>query len=169
MWSRIVLISLSLFALSTARAQFLSQLQPAAPPEGYVTDSDSLRLLKGWTQASDGTWHSARDLCVMGEDRSSKDYAPLTTLEDARTAALTVRKNLEKQKLTGVQLEIVPRPDQFALLAHYDYLAQGRPHRARQLYLSNEGKLKTLTGSSELPQDDACVFEMERFLKLEGY
>jgi len=169
MWSRIVLISLSLLSISTAQAQFLSQLKPVPPPEGFVTESQSLKLLENWTQASDGTWHSARDLCVMGEDRSSKDYAPLITLEDARTAALGVQKNLEKQKLSQVQLEIVPRPDQFALLAHFDYVAQGRPHRARQLYLSDEGKLKTLTGSSELPQDDACVFEMERFLKLEGY
>ncbi len=169
MWSRILLLSLSLLSLSTAQAQFLSQLQPVPPPEGFVTDRESLRLLEGWTQASDGTWHSARDLCVMGEDRSSKDYAPLTTLEDAQKAALGVQKNLEKQKLTGVQLEIVPRPDQFTLLAHFDYVAQGRPHRARQLYLSDGGKLRTLTGSSELPQDDACVFEMERFLKLEGY
>lgn len=169
MWSRIVLISLSLFTLSTARAQFLSQLQPAAPPEGYVTDSDSLRLLGGWTQAKDGNWRSRGDLCVMGQDRSSVDYAPLTTLEDAQKAALNVQKNLEKQNVSQVQLEIVPRPDQFALLAHFDYVAQGRPHRARQLYLSSEGKLKTLTGSSELPQDDTCVFEMERFLKLEGY
>jgi|GEM_PF-2391682 len=169
MWSRIVLISLSLFTLSTARAQFLSQLQPVPPPEGFVTDSDSLRLLEGWTQAKDGNWHSSKDLCVMGQDRSSVDYAPLITLEEAQKAALNVQKNLEKQKLTGVQLEIVPRPDQFALFVHFDYQAQGRPHRARQLYLSNEGKLKTLTGSSELPQDDACVFEMERFLKLEGF
>jgi len=169
MWSRILLLSLSLFTLSTAQAQFLSQLKPVPPPEGFVTDQQSLSLLENWIQASDGTWHSARDLCVMGQDRSSKDYAPLTTLEDAHKAALGVQKNLEKQELTDVQLEIVPRPDQFALFVHFDYVAQGRPHRARQLYLSDGGKLKTLTGSSELPQDDACVFEMERFLKLKGY
>ncbi len=169
MWSRLLLTSLSLLALSSARAQFLSQLPPVSPPEGFVTESDSLVQLEGWNKAQDGTWHSRADLCVMGQDRSSKDYAPLITLEDAKRAAMGVQKNLEKQNLTHVQLEIVPRPDQFALFAHFDYQAEDRPHRARQLYLSDGGKLKTLTGSSELPQDDACVFEMERFLKLKGY
>jgi hypothetical protein len=169
MWSRLFLVTAALTALSTVSAQFSTQLERTAPSEGFVTESQSLNLLEGWIEANDGTFHSPLDLCILKEDRSSKAFAALLTLEDALKAAQNIQRNLEAQKLGGVQLEVIPRPDQFALLVRYDYQAEGRPHRARQLYLSQDGKLKTLTGSSEVPQPDSCVLEMERFLKLKGY
>ena len=169
MWFRITLVTVALTALSPVSAQFVSQLERVPPPEGFVIESQSLSLLEGWIEANDGTFHSSLDLCVIKENRSSKVFKPLLTLEQAQKVALDVQKNLEAQKLSYVQLEISPRPDQFALLVRFDYQAENRPHRARQLYLSQEGKLKTLTGSSEVQQNNSCVLEMERFLKLKGF
>ena len=109
-------------------------------------------------------------LNAQGQGVSSKlHHFRWQTLEDALKAAQNIQKNLEAQKLRGVHVNVIPRPDQFALLVRFDYQAEGRPHRAHQLYLSQDGKLKTLTGSSEVSQPDSCVLEMERFLKLKGY
>jgi hypothetical protein len=123
-----------------------------------------------WLEATDGTWHSSSDLCLIKEFRSSQKFRPLLEWDSAYAVSLLIDRNLEGQKLQNVSAELLPRPEQYGVLAKYQYLAEGKSYQAHQLYLADEkGKLHTYTGSSAESEADACVGQMLKFLKFAAF
>ena len=139
---------------------------------GFLTLEPSMQplLRYNWLEATDGTWHSDSDLCLIKEFHSSQKFAPQLEWDSAYAVSLLIDRNLESQKLQNVSAEPLPRPEQWGILAKYQYLAEGQHYQAHQLYLSDENaKLHTYTGSSAEGESDVCVEQMLRFLKFAAF
>lgn len=139
---------------------------------GFLTSQLSMQplLRYNWLEATDGTWHSDSDLCLIKEFHSSQKFAPQLEWNGAYTVSLLIDHNLEGQRLQNVSAEPLPRPEQWGILAKYQYLAEGEHYQAYQLYLSDQnGQLHTYTGSSAKGETDVCVGQMLKFLKFAAF
>jgi hypothetical protein len=149
-----------------------ARVAPSTFETGFLTSESSMQMLERyrWLEATDGTWHSESDLCLIKEFHSSQKFTPQLEWDTAYAVALLINRNLVNQKLQNVSTETLPRPEQWGILAQYQYLAEGSRFQAYQLYLADEnGKLHTYTGSSAESETDPCVDQMVRFLKFAAF
>ncbi|KEF34452.1 hypothetical protein RDMS_07335 [Deinococcus sp. RL] len=124
--------------------------------------------LKGWTPVGGnaGVWADASGACLIREERHGQALPAFATQAAARTFAVRLQRTLSGQKAVS---EVVTQPAQrgetWAVLAAYALEANGVTYRISQLYLSDAGLLRTVTGSSAQHEASPCVNEMREFLR----
>ena len=128
--------------------------------------------LTGWTatDSSGATWTDAAGACLMREEKLTQPYPSFTTAEAARAFALRVQAALLKQsengqKLQSVVTQPVDRAGRWTVMTAYLFTQQQVQYHATQIYLSDSGKLRTVTGSSASGEASACVNQMREFLR----
>ncbi|MFC4453056.1 hypothetical protein [Deinococcus sonorensis] len=123
--------------------------------------------MSGWsasTPAQD-TWNSDNGACVLQEMRLSQAFTSFQDAEAARKFALRIQQALMAQKLDAVVTQPVDRAGRWTVLAAYLFTKDGVQYRATQLYLSDAGKLRTVTGSTANGEASDCVAQMHDFLR----
>ena len=128
--------------------------------------------LTGWkaTDPSQNTWADAAGACLLREENLTQSYPTFDTAEAARTFALRVQTALQGQteggqKLQSVVTQPVDRAGKWTVMAAYVFTDKDVQYRATQLYLSDAGKLRTVTGSSADGEASGCVSQMREFLR----
>ncbi len=122
--------------------------------------------LTGWTPVNGDAnyWTDASGACLMREERSGQAFPTFTNAEDARAFALKLQGSLGRS-VRAVVTQPVDRAGAWGVLAAYDYQQAGQTYRISQLYLSDRGVLRTVTGSAALKDAGACVNEMRDFIR----
>ena len=128
--------------------------------------------LTGWTSTDDtrATWADAAGVCLLREEKLTQPYPGFSTADAARSFALRVQTALlgqseNGQKLQSVVTQPVDRAGRWTVLAAYVFTQQQVQYHATQIYLSDGGKLRTVTGSSANGEASACVNQMREFLR----
>ncbi len=128
--------------------------------------------MTGWTatDSSGATWADSAGACLLHEEKLPQPYPTFGTADAARTFALKVQNALMGQteggqKLSTVVTQPVDRAGKWTVMAAYLFTQQNVQYRATQLYLSDGGKLRTVTGSSANGEASTCVGQMREFLR----
>jgi hypothetical protein len=123
--------------------------------------------LAGWTpvEGNADLWTDEAGACLLREDRSGQALPTLGTQAAARAFALRLQKSLGGSGVREIVTQPVERAGTWAVLAAYTHEEGGVAYRISQLYLSDAGKLRTLTGSSAQYEASACVNAMRDFLR----
>ena len=141
----------------------------AHPPESapVLTPSVLIVPLAGWTpvEGNANLWTDEAGACLLREDRSGQALPTLGTQEAARTFALRLQKSLGRSGVREIVTQPVERAGTWAVLAAYTHEEGGVAYRISQLYLSDAGLLRTVTGSSAQYEARACVNAMRDFLR----
>ncbi|GEM48092.1 hypothetical protein DC3_37270 [Deinococcus cellulosilyticus NBRC 106333 = KACC 11606] len=125
--------------------------------------------LEGWTSITPTVWVSTGSACLLRETQHTKPFEPLATRLDADAFGRKLKAALEEQKMKEVTTEATSRLNQWAVMATYTMNSEGRGYFVTQVYLSENGKLRTITGSSRITSDDTCTFKMREFLRYGAY
>ncbi|NTX99767.1 hypothetical protein [Deinococcus sp. JMULE3] len=122
--------------------------------------------LTGWTPVNGDAnyWTDPSGACLMREERSGQAFPTFTSAEDARTFALKLQSSLGRS-MRSVVTQPVDRAGAWGVLAAYDYQQAGVTYRISQLYLSDRGVLRTVTGSAAAKDAGACANEMRDFIR----
>ncbi|WP_425145441.1 hypothetical protein [Deinococcus sp.] len=127
--------------------------------------------LAGWTTTDAGagaggsTWTDSAQACVLREDRLSQPFPSLPDAGAAGRLAVKMQKALLAQHFGEVVTQPVARGAGWAVLAAYTFAQDGVQYRAVQLFLSDAGKLRTVTGSYADGEASPCVNELHDFLR----
>jgi hypothetical protein len=128
--------------------------------------------LSGWAATDDSqkTWADANGACLLSEQQLTQPYAGFDSAEAARAFALKVQSTLAGQseggqKLTSVVTQPVDRAGAWTIMATYLFVQQDVSYRATQLFLSDGGKLRTVTGSNTDGEASTCVSQMQEYLR----
>lgn len=125
--------------------------------------------LEGWTSITPTLWTSAGSACVLRETQHTKPFVPLASRVEADAFGKKLKAALEQQKMKEVNTESNSRLNQWAVMATYTMISEGRGYYVTQVYLSENGKLRTITGSSRVTSNDTCAFKMREFLRYGAY
>lgn len=125
--------------------------------------------LEGWTSITPTVWVSKGSACLLRETQHTKPFEVLSTRLDADAFGRKLKSALEEQKMKEVATESTSRLNQWAVMATYIMNSEGRGYHVTQVYLSENGKLRTITGSSRVTSDDTCAFKMREFLRYGAY
>ncbi|MFC3835491.1 MULTISPECIES: hypothetical protein [Deinococcus] len=122
--------------------------------------------MPGWVPVNGDAniWTDSTGKCVMREERYGQAFPTFRSPEDARTFALKLQTSLDA-RVDAVVTQPVDRAGNWGVLAAYDYVQAGATYRVSQLYLSDRGILRTITGSSATTGADACVNAMRDFIR----
>ena len=128
--------------------------------------------LNGWTatDSSGTTWADSAGACLLREEQLTQPYPTFDTADAARAFALKVQSALLAQseggqKLQSVVTQPVDRAGKWTVMAAYLFTQQQVQYRATQIYLSDGGRLRTVTGSSADKEASVCVSQMREFLR----
>lgn len=120
----------------------------------------------GWAPSVDpAVWLNAGGQCALREEQHDQAFAPLTDQAAASALAARLQGSLVAQKFTEVSVQPVQRGGAYGLLASYLYTAAGTSYRVTQLYLSDAGKLRTLTGSVAASEQNKCAADIQNYLR----
>lgn len=120
----------------------------------------------GWAPSSDpAVWQSAGGQCVLREQLHDQAFAPLPDQAAANTLAARLQQSLLAQKFSEVSVQTVQRGGAYGLLASYLLSSAGGSYRVTQLYLSDAGKLRTLTGSVAEGEQNKCAADIQNYLR----
>ncbi|PNY82816.1 hypothetical protein CVO96_02285 [Deinococcus koreensis] len=122
--------------------------------------------MTGWVPVNGDAnfWTDASGACLMREERHGQAFPLFGTPDEARAFALKLQTTLDK-RMTAVVTQPVDRAGAWGVLAAYDYTQGGATYRVSQLYLSDSGILRTITGSSALSESGECVNSMRDFIR----
>ncbi|GGR50107.1 hypothetical protein GCM10008959_09050 [Deinococcus seoulensis] len=122
--------------------------------------------ITGWTPLNGDAnfWADPSGQCVMREERHGQAFPQFTTPDDARSFAVKLQSSLGRS-VSNVVTQPVDRAGNWGVLAAYDYQQAGVKYRVSQLYLSDRGVLRTVTGSSAAQHSPACVSDMRDFIR----
>ncbi len=157
--------------LPAARLQTIKTLLAASAL--CLTPGQALTVpLTGWkaTDSTRNTWADDAGACLLHEENLTQSYPTFKTADAARTFALRVQTALQGQteggqKLQAVVTQPVDRAGKWTVMAAYLFTEKEVQYRATQLYLSDSGKLRTVTGSSADGEASSCVAQMREFLR----
>ena len=128
--------------------------------------------MTGWTatDTTGATWTDSAGACLLHEEKLPQPYPTFDTADAARTFAIKVQSALlgqteGGQKLSSVVTQPVDRAGKWTVMAAYLFTQQDVQYRATQLYLSDSGRLRTVTGSSANGEASLCVSQMREFLR----
>ncbi|AWN23791.1 hypothetical protein DKM44_11605 [Deinococcus irradiatisoli] len=119
----------------------------------------------GWVEAGPNLWRDASGACVLREQDSKQDFAPLLTQQGALSLGNKLKVALAKQGMSNIAIQPVSQTSDWSVLAAYTYTQEGVRYQIAQLYLSQGGKLHTITGSNSEGEASGCVNVMRNFLK----
>ncbi|WP_291430806.1 hypothetical protein [Deinococcus sp.] len=122
--------------------------------------------MPGWTplHGDANDWADATGQCVLREERHGQAFPQFTTHDDALLFAVKLQSSLGRS-VSNVVTQPVDRGGQWGVLAAYDYQQAGVKYRVSQLFLSDSGVLRTVTGSSAALNTAACVPAMRDFIR----
>lgn len=122
--------------------------------------------MTGWVPVNGdaNVWMDASGACLMREERHGQAFPSFGTPQAARSFALKLQASLDK-RMAAVVTQPVDRAGEWGVLAAYDYTEGGATYRVSQLYLSDSGLLRTITGSSALNESGECVNSMRDFIR----
>lgn len=128
--------------------------------------------LTGWkaTDSTRNTWADDAGACLLHEENLTQPYPTFDTADAARSFALRVQTALQAQSESGQKLQAVvtqpvDRAGKWTVMAAYLFTDKDVQYRATQLYLSDGGKLRTVTGSNADGEASNCVSQMREFLR----
>ncbi|WP_156103424.1 hypothetical protein [Deinococcus sp. YIM 77859] len=126
--------------------------------------------LQGWTPVNGNAnvWTDPAGACVLREERHGQAFPTFRTQDEARRFALRLQSSLAQSRLREVVTQPVDRAGTWAVLAAYTHEDKGVAYRISELYLSDAGLLRTVTGSSAQHEASACVNEMRTFLRYQA-
>ncbi|KQR27951.1 hypothetical protein [Deinococcus sp. Leaf326] len=126
--------------------------------------------LRGWTPiAGDASrWQGGGGECLIREMRHTQAFPALPTQQSATAVANRLRASLSKASLSEVTTQAVDRGATWAVLAGYVYAEGGARYRVSQLYLSDGGKLRTISGSSAAGTSSPCAASMREFIRYQA-
>ncbi|MBB6099044.1 hypothetical protein HNR42_002480 [Deinobacterium chartae] len=129
--------------------------------------------IPGWSASakigSTQTFTAPGGACAIRDSLSLRSFRPFSNQNDAESFAKTLQTGLLAQGFRNVVTQAVSRPDQWGVLASYTYVQKGQPYSISQVYLSQAGRLRTLTGSTRQGERDGCAPKMQEFLKFAAY
>ncbi|GBF05597.1 hypothetical protein DAERI_050106 [Deinococcus aerius] len=133
----------------------------AAPARALVVP------LTGWTPVNGNAnlWTDPQGACLVREERHDQAFPAFNTLEEARQFALRLQNALGRGGASEVTAQPVDRPGGWGILAAYTHDEGGVLYRISQLYLSDEGRLRTITASSAQYEASPCVNDMRSFVR----
>ncbi|PTA69738.1 hypothetical protein [Deinococcus arcticus] len=142
-------------------------LLPAALAALSLSSAHALIVpMPGWTPVGGDAnyWTDASGSCLMREERHGQAFPSFATPDEARTFALKLQESLGRS-VRNVVTQPVDRAGRWSVLAAYDFKEGGTSYRVSQLFLSDSGLLRTVTGSSAAEGAGACVNEMRDFIR----
>ncbi|ADV68324.1 hypothetical protein [Deinococcus maricopensis] len=120
----------------------------------------------GWTSSADGkTWLAPNEACVLQESQLTQAFPLFTNVTDAQAFAVKLQNSLSAQGMAHVTAQPIDRAGTWGVLAAYEHKSSGSEYRIMQLYLSNSGKLRTITGSTAALEASDCVGRMNDFVR----
>lgn len=119
----------------------------------------------GWVSVDASTWRDPSGACVLRQQNFNQEFAPLSSQQDALSMGNKLQKALAKQGMSKVSIQPVSQQSDWSVLAAYTYTQSGVNYQIAQLYLSQGGKLQTLSGSNTEGEASACVNVMRNFIK----
>ncbi|GMA13684.1 hypothetical protein E5F05_15660 [Deinococcus metallilatus] len=133
----------------------------AAPAQALVVP------LGGWTPVNGNAnvWTDSAGACLLREERYGQAFPALGSQEEAQAFALRLQASLGKSGVREIVTQPVERAGTWAVLAAYTHEEGGVAYRISQLFLSDAGLLRTVTGSSALHEASACVNDMRDFIR----
>ena len=136
---------------------------------GALVSGSALALtvpMADWTTEDGGsTWTDSAEACVLHEETLPQNFPALTDPAAATRLALNIQKGLLAQKLQNVVTQPLNRGGSYAVLAAYGFTQDEVQYRAVQLFLSDAGKLRTVTGSYAEGEASPCVPELHDYLR----
>lgn len=128
--------------------------------------------LKGWTPIEGDTthWHDASGQCLIKEEKHNLPFTKLTSQDLALKFSKSLRDALEqnqekKIKIKKVTTQVIKHENSWAVLAAYLEMTGQETTRVWQIYLSDNKKLKTITGSVHHIERGSCVNQMREFIR----
>jgi len=123
--------------------------------------------MTGWAPVDGDArlWADSAGACALREERHGQAFPTFGTQGEARAFALRLHRSLSKSKVGDLVTQPVERGEGWGVLAVYSQQANGVTYDLRQLYLSDAGLLRTVTGSSARHEASPCVNEMREFLR----
>lgn len=123
--------------------------------------------LTGWTPVGGdaNVWTDPGGACLLKEERHGQPFPAFESQDRALTFAKRLQTSLGRSAVREIVTQPVERAGGWAVLAAYTYEDGGVAYRISQLYLSDSGILRTVTGSSAQHEASACVNEMREFLR----
>lgn len=124
--------------------------------------------LSGWTPVNGdaNVWTDPAGACLLREERHAQAFPAFAGQPEALAFALRLQKSLGKgQQVRDIVTQPVDRAGAWTVLASYIHEVDGVSYRISQLYLSDAGRLRTVTGSSAEHEASACVNEMRDFIR----
>lgn len=127
--------------------------------------------LSGWTPVGGNAqaWVDPAGACLLREERHGQAFPVFRSAEEARAFAGRLQTTLARQgsiqKVSEIVAQPVDRAGVWSVLAAYSFEAAGVTYRVSQLYLSDKGVLRTVTGSSAQHEASECVNSMRDFLR----
>lgn len=121
--------------------------------------------MPGWVPVGgDATvWTDATGACLLREERHGQAMPQFDSPDKALTFAQKLQASLDK-RVDGVVAQPVDRAGAWGVLAAYDLKDGANTFRVAQLYLSDAGLLRTITGSSG-PGAGECTNAMRDFIR----
>ena len=159
-------------ALAQTLAQTLVQTSTQTPTQTSASPPRTLTPPAGWVAAGSGTWRDSSGACVLRVQQFSKPFAVLASQTQALTLGGKLQRALSQSGMNSVTFQPVGPPDsgltppgEWGVLAAYTYAQAGVSYQIAQLYFSQGGQLRTVTGSNSAGEASACVNTMRNFLK----
>ncbi len=123
--------------------------------------------MPGWTPVAGNAneWVDGAGACLLREEKHGQAFPAFKTQDQARAFALKLQSKLSARKVREVVTQPVDRAGAWSILASYSYEQSGITYRISQLYLSDSGILRTVTGSSAEFEGSPCVNAMREFLR----
>lgn len=133
----------------------------AAPAHALVVP------LTGWTPVAGNAseWTDPAGACLVREERHGQALPSFQTQDRALAFARRLQNSLGRSGVREIVTQPVERAGTWAVLAAYTYEDGGVAYRISQLYLSNSGLLRTVTGSSAQYEASECVNAMREFVR----
>ena len=119
----------------------------------------------GWVAAGSGLWRDSQGACVIREQSFEQAFPAMPQQQDALSIGNKLQAALSKQGMSDIVIQPVSQASDWGVLMAYTYPVNGVNYQVAQLYLSQDGKLHTLTGSSAQGEASPCVNVMRDFLK----
>ncbi|MFC5847506.1 hypothetical protein [Deinococcus petrolearius] len=126
--------------------------------------------LRGWTPiAGDASrWQGGGGECLIREMRHTQPFPAMPTQQRATAVANRLRASLGKAGMGEVTTQPVDRGAAWAVLAGYVYEEAGARYRVSQLYLSEGGRLRTVSASSAVGTVSPCAASMRDFIRYQA-
>ncbi len=124
--------------------------------------------LPGWVpvQGDASLWQDAAGACLIREDKYGQAFPLLTSKQQATATANRLRTTLSAGGLTEVVTQPVQRGSGvWNVLASYAYQEGGVTYRVSQLFMSQSGILRTVSGSSAVNNGTPCTSAMREFIR----